>query len=155
MFGSVSPYQQMQNWRTVQGRVNNYIMGGPSTVSAPVDFSGSFASAASGYYTTLANLAARAAITRTQNANAASSTTAATNGRSSSINTGAGLAAAQATGAAVLADFGFGGAASSANSSHSSASGPYQAPINPATGYSYVGTSAGSVGALNAVNFLV
>jgi len=150
MFGSVSPYRQMQNWRAVQGRVNNYIMGSPRDVSAPVDFSGSFASATSGYYTTLANLAARAAITRTQNANASSS-----NGRSSSVNTGAGLAAARATGAAILADFGFGGAPNSANSSNGSASGPYQAPINPATGYSYVGTSAGSVGALNAVNFVV
>jgi hypothetical protein len=65
---------------------------------------------------------------------------------------GAGLRAAQAAGNLILSTLGIAGASVGASSSGQSGSGHYSAPINAATGYSYVQTSAANVGILDAIN---
>jgi hypothetical protein len=141
---AVSPYQQMQNWRDSQARVNNQILGSP-TAASTVDLSFAFAQAANNYYGGLAVLGATAMGTRiSHEKQLAAGTTAAD----------AGLKAAQAAGKLILSNLGIGGASSGASSSGQSGSGHYSAPINAATGYSYVQTSAANLAGLGAINIL-
>jgi hypothetical protein len=141
---SLSPWQQMQNWRMGQGNINSQQLG---SLGAAADYSASFASAASSYYDSAGNLAARAALTRIQAKTAAA--------RGAPLSGETALAAAKSAGAAILNNFGLPGASSTSSTSSSSSSKNYKAPINPATGYSYVGTSTGGTSALSAVNFVI
>jgi hypothetical protein len=142
---SLSPWQQMQNWRIGQGNINSQQLG---SLGAAADYSASFASAASNYYDSVGNLAARAALTRIQAKTAEA--------RGQPLKGDAALAAAKAAGAAILNNLGLpGGSSTASTSSSSSSSKNYKAPINPATGYSYVGTSTSGTSALSAVNFVI
>ena len=142
---SSPPWQQMQNWRISQGNINSQQLG---SLGAAADYSASFASAASSYYDSAGNLAARAALTRIQ------AKTAAAKGTPLSGDTA--LAAAKSAGAAILNNFGLPGASStSSKSSTSSSSKNYKAPINPATGYSYIGAATSGMTDLSAVNFVI
>src|SRR5262245_53913362 len=142
---SLSPWQQMQNWRYSQGNINSQQLG---SLGAAADYSASFASAASSYYDSAGNLAARAALTRIQ------AKTAAASGKPLSGDSA--LAAAKSAGAAILNNLGIpAGSSTSSSSSTTSSSKNYKAPINPATGYSYVGAATSGMTDLSAVNFVI
>jgi hypothetical protein len=146
---TVSAYQQLQNWRAGQSNANSQILGASGT---GVDFSSAFTDVANNTYTSEATLAANQALSRVQQkAGTTPSTT-------SSTTTGdQRLAAAQAAGKAALASLGLDPSTlfpSASSSSKTPPSGPYQAPTNSATGYSYVATSAANLNALNSVNIL-
>jgi hypothetical protein len=147
---TVSAYQQIQNWRSGQANMNSQILGANRT---GVDFSSAFTDVANNTYTNEATLAANQALGRVQQQAATKSGT-----KSSTTTTGdQRLAAAQAAGKTALASLGLDPSSlfpSTANSSKTPPSGPYQAPINSATGHAYVATSAADLNALNAVNIL-
>jgi hypothetical protein len=142
---NVSAYQQMQNWRISQANMNDQVIGSPSAGTA--DFSSAFTDAASNYYSGLAVLGATAMGTRILHAQQSAAAK-----MSGPTTADAGLSAAQAAGNLILSQLGIAGASSAASSSGQGASGPYAAPINAATGYSYVQTSAANLGALNVIN---
>ncbi len=144
---SISPYRQMQHWSAVQRAITNNLIGSTSSSNSSIDFSSAFTSVASNYYISVGNLAGRAGLTRVQGQ---LQKVAAAN--SSSVTLDAGLNAAKAAGNAILAQLGYGGGSSSSSSSSSS---KYTAPVNSATGYSYVQTSAANIGSLSAVNLLI
>ncbi len=145
--GSVSPYQQMQNWRATQSAVNNAVFGNSSS-GTTVDYSSAFTNVTANFYDTQATLAGVAALTRIQDqtdkVNAANSGSVAHTAPDN----------AKAIGQALLQKFGVYGNFSSGSSS-SSSSGTYTPPTNPATGYSYVATSAANLSTLGAVNMFV
>jgi hypothetical protein len=147
----ISAYQQLQDWRAGQSNINSQIFGANGAGST--DFSSAFTDVANNTYTNQATLAANQALSRVQQqaGTTPSSTT-------STTTTGdQRLAAAQAAGKAALSSLGLDPSTlfpSTANSSKTPSSGPYQAPTNSATGYAYVATSAANLNALNAVNIL-
>jgi hypothetical protein len=147
---TASAYQQLQDWRAGQSNANSQILGANGT---GVDFSSSFTDVANNTYTNEANLAANQALGRVQQQAATKSGT-----TPSTTTTGdQRLAAAQAAGKAALASLGLDPSTlfpSTANSSKTPPSGPYQAPTNSATGYAYVATSAADLNALNSINIL-
>jgi hypothetical protein len=158
----VSAYQQMQDWRMSQASMNSQVLGS-STAASTVDFSSAFADAANNYYSGIAVLGATAMGTRIsqeQQSAAAKTPSTTTPGTTTPGTTtaDAALSAAQAAGNLILSNLGIAGASSGgsagASSSGQSTSGPYAAPINAATGYSYVQTSAADLNALNAINIL-
>jgi hypothetical protein len=141
--GSVSPYQQMQNWSATQASVNSQIFGSSST---PIDNSAAFTNITANAFGGETSLAGQAALARIQG-----QTTAAQTAQSGPSTNDPGLAAAKAAGAAILNNLGLGGGSSGPSAPPSSAS-PYTAPTNPSTGYSYVQTSASSFGLLGSLN---
>jgi hypothetical protein len=167
----ISPYQQMQRWRAAQGRMNDYIMGSPTDVAAPKDFSADFANASAGRYIGQANLAARAALNRIQQKSASQSAgttdqtgatdktgaTTTSSSRTGGLTETPGAAAAKTAGAGILASLGM-DASSVANSfktSSNSSSQPYKPPTDPATGKAYVARSAAALSNLGTVNFVI
>jgi hypothetical protein len=143
---TVSSYQQMQNWRASQANVNDQILGSPTAVST-VDLSSAFANASNNLYSGQVVLGATAMGTRISHEHQLAA--AKTSGQTPAD---AGLKAAQAAGNLILSHLGIAGAPASASSSGQTTSGHYSAPINAATGYSYVQTSAANLGGLNAIN---
>ena len=146
---NISPYQQMRNWSAAQKAITNKLIGSTSSSSSSIDFSSAFTSVAGNYYTSIGNLAGQAGLTRVRgqiNAKVAAYSTA--------VDLNAGVNAAKTAGNAILAQLGYGGGSSNVSSSSSSKSSHYTAPVNSATGYSYVQTSAASLGSINAVNLL-
>jgi hypothetical protein len=143
---TASSYQQMQNWRAGQAKINDQILGSPTALST-VDLSSAFAKAADDFYSGQVALGATAMGARISHEHqlAAAKT-------SGQTTPGAGLRAAQAAGNLILSNLGIAGASAGAASSGQSNSGHYSAPINAATGYSYVQTSAANVGILDAIN---
>jgi len=142
---TVSSYQQMQNWRASQAKVNDQILGSPNAVST--DLSSAFANAANNLYSGQVVLGATAMGSRISHEHQLAA--AKTSGQTPAD---AGLKAAQAAGNLILSHLGIAGAPASASSSGQTTSGHYSAPINAATGYSYVQTSAANLGGLNAIN---
>jgi hypothetical protein len=146
----ISAYQQLQDWRAGQSNANSQILGANGT---GVDFSSAFTNAANNSYSSGATLAANQALSRIQAQTAASA--AAKSGTPMTHDQK--LAAQQAAGKAELASLGLDPSTlfpSASSSSKTPPSGPYQAPTNSATGYSYVATSAANLNALNSVNIL-
>ena len=119
------------------------------SISGPTDFSFAFMGAAYNSYSSAASLAANQALARVRQkagANTAASATTTADQR---------LSAAKSAGQAVLASLGIGGsayAATLAKTTNSTAAGPYRAPTNSSTGYSYVTTSSASLNAIASLN---
>lgn len=135
----VSAYRQLQSWHARQKEQTNSLLGSLSD-SSSTDFSGAFASIASGFYSGAANVTAQAAVSRIQS----KIQLAYSNG---DVGLDFGAKAARSAGNAILNQLGFAGyAANTASSSN------YSAPVNAATGKSYVKTSAASLSNLNALN---
>jgi hypothetical protein len=143
--GTVSAYQQMQNWSATQASVTGQVLGKGSTA---IDNSAAFTNITANDFGARTSLAGQAALGRIQGQFTA--TQAARSGSGPSTND-PGLAAAKAAGAAILNNLGLGGGSSGPSAPPSSAS-PYTAPTNPSTGYSYVQTSAGNFGLLGSLN---
>jgi hypothetical protein len=144
----ISPYQQTQNWRAVQGYYNDKQMG---NVATAVDNSFAFTSVTSNAAQTSGSLAARAALARIQKQGQAF------NAKQSGSTEHSGPSTAQANGQAVLASLGLTGsdvAAAYRTTKPTSANGPYRAPTNPNTGHGFVQTSANAVGSQSALNIL-
>jgi hypothetical protein len=144
---NVSFYQQMQDWRVGQSKMNAQILGPSGTGT---DFSSAFADAANNYYSGLAVLGATAMGTRISNENqlAAAKT-------SGNTTADTGLAAAQTAGNLILSQLGIAGAnvgVSSSSQSGQTTTSQYAAPINAATGYSYVQSSAAELSSLDTIN---
>jgi hypothetical protein len=145
---SISPYQQMQNWRATQGYYNDKTMG---NASAAIDNSFAFTSVTSSAAQTSGSLAAQAALARIQKQAAAA------NAKQSGSTEHSGPATAQANGQAVLSSLGLSTsdvAAAYRTSSPTSANGPYTPPTNPATGHGFAQTSASAMASLGALNLL-
>jgi hypothetical protein len=145
---SVSAYQQMQNWAATQGAMNSKILSSAGSAAAITDSANALANAANNTISSQGNLAAQAALARihkqTQSATASSG--------GAVVN---GAAAAKTAGNAILSSLGLNPgdlAASYQTSAPSSASGPYAAPTNPATGHGYALTSGNDLAAQSAVN---
>ena len=140
---SVSAYAQLQNWHTRQKSVTDDLLGSNSD-STTADYSSAFSNVSANFYAGMANVAAQAALARVQDEFQSKYS-------SDSVDLTAGTDKAKAAGNAILAQLGLQYSASSSSSS-SSSSDTYTAPINSATGYSYIKTSAASVNNLNALN---
>src|SRR5216683_2909117 len=151
--GQVSAYQQAQNWRSAQTNITNNLMGSlGSTSSSSINYAFAFGGAASNYYVNSATLAAQEALSRVQQQVYDKSGASKASGASAVDQK---LSAAKTAGNAILAAFGYGGSYvnnSTSGSSTPSSSAPYAAPINAATGYSYVSTSAASLSTIGALN---
>ena len=125
--------------------MNDQIFGSPTAVSS-VDLSSAFTNAANNFYSGQVVLGATAMGTRISHEHQLAAA------KSGKTTPDAGLKAAQAAGNAILSNLGIAGASAGASSSGHATSGHYSAPINAATGYSYVQTSAANLGGLNAIN---
>lgn len=141
---TVSAYRQMQNWTAYQTQFNQSLFGGSNNT---VDNSAAFTNVTANFVSAKGSLAAQAALTRIQNSTAAAK--AKSSGPSAVDNA---PAAAKAAGYAILNSLGLVSAPPSKSSSRSSQSGPYQAPVNSATGYSYVQTNSGQMATLGTLN---
>jgi hypothetical protein len=139
----VSAYKQMESWHALQKAVTDNLIGSAASGTSAVDFSSAFTSVAGNFYTSLGNLAGQQALNRVQ------SQVQAAVADQSTVSLDAGQKFARSAGNAILAQLGLYG--SSASSSSSSSSG-YTAPVDAATGYGYVQTSAADVGTLGALN---
>jgi hypothetical protein len=147
---TVTPYQQLQNWRYSQMDINIQQMG---AFGAGTDFSTSIADATTNSFSTRATLAADQALARTQQSAAAKA--AAKSGKP--LTHDQKIAAAQAAGKNVLASLGLDYSsmfAAPSKSSTKSSSGAYVPPTNAATGHGFVASSAASLNALASVNVL-
>lgn len=141
---NVSAYQQLQSWHAAQRSATDKLMGS-SGASTLVDNSYAFTDITSGYDSALAGITLQNVLSRVQNKLTQSAAA-----NASTVDLNAGVNAAKSAGSALLAQLGLAGG----SSTHSSSSGAYTAPVDAATGYSYVKTTAASVSTLGALNFL-
>ncbi|HVY59426.1 MAG TPA: hypothetical protein VHA77_16365 [Xanthobacteraceae bacterium] len=141
MVSSVSFYKQNESWHAAQKAVTDNLYGSTSSAGATTDFSSAFTGIAGGYYTSIGNLSGQAALARVQ------SQIQTVTADQSTVSLTAGADFAKSAGNAILAQLGWYGASDSSSSGSS-----YTAPVNAATGYSYVQTSAANLNALNALN---
>jgi hypothetical protein len=143
---NISAFAQLQNWFAGQASLNQQIFGN-SNAAPTTNFSAAFANAANNFYSQKGSLAVTALqLRQVQSAQAAQKTAAGKTGVDPA------LAAARAAGNDILTNLGL--ISSPPKTTPSSSSGPYAPPINGATGYAYVPTSAAAVSDLGAVNIL-
>jgi hypothetical protein len=137
---SVSAYQQMQSWSATQKQVTDNLIGSLSSSSA-ADYSSAFTNIAANFYSGSATVTAQSAVSRIQS----NIQFAYANG---DIPLEFGAQTAKTNGNAILARLGY----CTASASPPSSSDPYTAPVNAATGKSYVQTSSANLTNLNAIN---
>lgn len=118
---------------------------GSSGASSLTDNSSAFTDITSNYDSALAGITLQSVLSRVQNKFTQSS-----QANASTVDLNAGVNAAKSAGSAILAQLGLSGG----SSSDSSSSGTYTAPVDAATGYSYVKTTAAAVSTLGALDFL-
>jgi len=145
---NVSSYQQMQNWRAGQANLNDQILGS-AAAGTTLDLSSAFANVTNKFSSGQVVLGATAMGARISHEHQLAAAK-----RSGTTTADAGVNAAKAAGNLILSYLGVGGAPAGASSSGQSRSGHYTAPINAATGYSFVQTSAANRGGLDAINIL-
>jgi hypothetical protein len=124
--------------------LSNQLFGGPSTT---IDNSAAFTNVTASSFGAETSLAGQAALTRIQ-----AQFTATQAARSGPSTTDGRVATAKATGAAILVSLGLSTGPIAPSAPPSSSSGPYTAPTNPSTGYSYVKTSAGGFASQSTMN---
>ncbi len=137
----IPAYKQMESWHATQKAVTDSLIGSASSATSAVDFSSAFTSVAGNFYTSLGNLAGQQALNRVQSQLQAALADQGT------VSLDAGQKFAQSAGNAILAQLGMYGSSSSSSSSSG-----YTAPVDAATGYSYVQTSAANMATLGALN---
>jgi len=143
---NVSAYQQLQSWSNGQANMTNKVLG---SLGGGADYSTAFANAAQNSTGNAASLAANQALNRVQQQAAAA--TAKQSGKP--LTHDQKIAAQQAAAKAQLASLGLDYSTMfAAPAPTKSATGAYQAPVDPATGHGFAASSAAVINGLSALN---